>query len=89
MSEIVSIITPSYNSARYIAATIESIQNQTYPLWEMLIVDDGSLDETAAIVSEICDTRAGTELVSAQDPRDAVSNESHASKIIKMLENNV
>lgn len=53
MNPLVSIITPSYNSAKFIAETIQSVQNQTYPNWEMIIVDDGSSDETESVVLSI------------------------------------
>jgi len=53
MNALVSIITPSYNSAKFIAETIQSVQNQTYSNWEMIIVDDGSSDETENIVLSI------------------------------------
>lgn len=46
----VSIITPCYNSAQYIAQTIASVQQQTLTTWEMIVVDDGSTDDSAAIV---------------------------------------
>jgi teichuronic acid biosynthesis glycosyltransferase TuaG len=46
----VSVITPSYNSAKYIAETMESVLAQTYRNWEMLIVDDSSSDITCEIV---------------------------------------
>ena len=48
----VSIITPCYNGERFIAETIESVLGQTYANWEMLIVDDGSRDNTAQIAAE-------------------------------------
>ena len=50
MNDLVSIITPTYNSAKYIAETIESVQNQTYQNWQWIIIDDGSFDETEIIV---------------------------------------
>lgn len=47
--ELVSIITPSFNSEKFIAGTIQSVQNQTYLNWEMIIVDDCSTDKTVSI----------------------------------------
>ena len=49
---LVSIITPTYNCGKFIKETIESIQNQTYTNWEMVIVDDCSTDDTRKIVEE-------------------------------------
>lgn len=50
MSEQVSIIMPSYNTAEYISASIASVQEQTYTDWELIIVDDCSTDNTDEIV---------------------------------------
>jgi glycosyltransferase involved in cell wall biosynthesis len=50
MQVLVSIITPSYNSQKFIAETIRSVQGQTYENWEMIIVDDASSDSTELIV---------------------------------------
>ena len=52
MNDLVSIITPSYNTAKFIGITIESVQKQTYQNWEMIIVDDCSLDDTDNVVAE-------------------------------------
>jgi len=48
---LVSIITPSYNSEKFIAETIRSVQRQTYTNWELLVVDDCSTDDTQQIVA--------------------------------------
>lgn len=52
--KLVSIITPAYNAAGYIAATIESVRAQSYQNWEMLIVDDCSSDNTVQVVEKYC-----------------------------------
>lgn len=57
MNELVSIIMPSYNTASFISKTIESVLNQTYKNWELLIVDDCSTDDTDEIVSKYNDKR--------------------------------
>lgn len=54
---LVSIIMPSYNTAPYIEETIQSVLNQTYTNWELLIVDDCSTDNTDEILSKISDPR--------------------------------
>ena len=56
-SSKVSIIMPTYNRAGLIVETIESIRNQTYPNWELIIVDDGSDDNTEEIITQLKDER--------------------------------
>jgi glycosyltransferase involved in cell wall biosynthesis len=48
----VSIITPCYNTARFVGEAIESVQKQTYENWEHVIVDDGSTDRSADIIRQ-------------------------------------
>ncbi len=54
---VVSIILPTYNRAHLVAETIDSILNQTYTNWELIIVDDGSNDETETRIEKIKDDR--------------------------------
>jgi teichuronic acid biosynthesis glycosyltransferase TuaG len=49
---LISIITPAFNAETYLPETIESILNQTYKNWELLITDDASTDETEMIVRD-------------------------------------
>lgn len=55
MNNIVSIITPSYNSSEYIGETIESILAQTYQDWELLITDDCSTDNSRDVIKSYAD----------------------------------
>ena len=50
---MVSIIMPAYNAAKTIRDSIESIQAQTFKDWELIVIDDGSKDETANILQEM------------------------------------
>lgn len=49
---LVSIIMPTFNSERFLKETIESILNQTYTNWELLITDDGSTDNTIKLIKD-------------------------------------
>lgn len=49
---LVSVITPTYNAAKFIRNTIDSVKQQTYPHWELLLIDDCSTDETVQIIQE-------------------------------------
>lgn len=57
MNDLVSIIMPSYNTAEYIAASIESVIQQSYPHWELIIVDDCSTDNSVEVIRSFDDSR--------------------------------
>lgn len=50
MSGVVSIIVPVYNAEKFIAAAIESVLAQTYGQWELLLVEDGSSDNSVSVI---------------------------------------
>ena len=52
MSDLVTVITPMYNSGKYIEETLESVISQTYENWELFIIDDGSSDNCVELVSD-------------------------------------
>lgn len=54
---LVSIIMPSWNTERFIAETIQSVLDQTYTNWELIIVDDCSSDHTDEVVASFKDER--------------------------------
>ena len=48
---LVSVIMPSWNTGKFIAESIQSVINQTYSNWELIIVDDCSNDNTDSVLS--------------------------------------
>jgi len=53
----ISVLTPTYNDSKYVAAAIESAMIQTYQDWELIIVDDGSTDDTPRVIRQFSDNR--------------------------------
>lgn len=54
---LISVVTPAFNHGRYIGQSIQSLLDQTYTTWELVVVDDGSTDNTAAVVQSFKDPR--------------------------------
>jgi glycosyltransferase involved in cell wall biosynthesis len=52
MSPLLSVIIPCYNNGKYLVEMIDSFRHQTSPDWEMIIVDDGSTDDTPQVVRD-------------------------------------
>lgn len=52
MNPLISIIVPVYNTEKYIDETIRSVVDQTYQHWELVLVDDGSTDQSNRIIEK-------------------------------------
>jgi glycosyltransferase involved in cell wall biosynthesis len=50
---MVSVILPAYNAAASLTAAVESIRNQTFTDWELILIDDGSTDQTFAVAQQL------------------------------------
>lgn len=47
---LVSIVTPVYNAERFVGETIQSVLNQTYPHWELILVNDCTPDNSVEVI---------------------------------------
>ena len=54
--ELVSVIIPCYNAAKFIRNTIISVLNQTYNKIEIIVIDDGSTDNTMHVIEDFIKT---------------------------------
>lgn len=52
MSELVSVIVPVYNAEKFIREAMDSVRAQTYESWELLLVEDGSSDGSADVITD-------------------------------------
>lgn len=64
---MISLIIPMYNSEKTIANTLQSVINQTVTFTEVIVVDNGSSDQSANIVSEICKQHPNIHLFTCQE----------------------
>jgi glycosyltransferase involved in cell wall biosynthesis len=59
----ISVIMPSYNHERFVVDAVKSVQRQTVSDWELIVVDDGSSDDSARLLNEICDPKVRVTLL--------------------------
>lgn len=74
---MVSIIMPAYNAERTIKESIQSVLNQTYTNWELLVIDDGSADSTGELVREVAARDRRVKLINNQANLGVVATRNH------------
>lgn len=77
---LVSIVMPAYKAERTVADSIRSVQAQTYPEWEILVVDDGSPDKTAHVVSELAERDSRIRLLRQSNSGPAMARQKALSE---------
>lgn len=78
MAPLVSVIMPSYNSERYIAEAIQSVQTQTLSDWELLVSDDCSTDSTREIVADVAEVDSRVHLLPLKENSGAAAARNHS-----------
>ncbi|HKX87470.1 MAG TPA: glycosyltransferase family 2 protein [Flavobacterium sp.] len=83
MNDLVSIITPTFNSEKFISATIQSVLKQSYPNWEMIIVDDCSTDKTVEIIQNLMEEDTRIHLIKLNRNSGASKARNEAIKLVQ------
>jgi len=78
---LVSIITPLFNAEKYIAQTLESVQQQSYENWEHIIVNDASEDTSEEIVRNFAEKHPRVQLISLHENKGAAYCRNHATEL--------
>ncbi len=82
----VTVIIPSYNHARYISTAIDSVLTQTYNNIDLIVVDDGSTDESHAVLREYDQTPNMTTIINTENRgQSAAINQYSPRKIHSIL----
>ena len=70
---LVSVIIPAYNHEKFIGAAVDSVLNQTIDDLELIVIDDGSIDQTGKIVQDYTDTRLSYYYQENQDAYNTIN----------------
>jgi glycosyltransferase involved in cell wall biosynthesis len=81
--KLVSIITPSYNSEKFISETINSIINQTFTDWELIITDDYSSDNSIGVIESFIKKDDRIRLYTLKSNQGAGAARNHSIKMAK------
>jgi len=83
LNNLVSIVTPSFNSSQFIIRAIESVLSQTYKEWELIIVDDGSEDNSVESIENFIKNKDQIYLIKLNKNIGAANARNEALKVAK------
>jgi teichuronic acid biosynthesis glycosyltransferase TuaG len=72
-NELISIIMPAHNAAKFIGDSINSVLKQSYSNWELLIINDGSTDNTLSIAKEYAETDSRIRVITQANQKQGVA----------------
>lgn len=75
MKDLISVIIPVYNAEKYIEVCMESVLKQTYPLYEVIMVDDGSSDRSGEICDNFCSQYENVRVIHQENQGAAIARE--------------
>ena len=83
MDQLVSIVTPIFNNEKVIEETIQSVLNQTYTNWELILVNDASSDNSSNLVKKFVEQDKRIKYYEFSDNKGAAEARNHGSKMAK------
>ena len=91
-SPFFSIVVPAYNAGHFVEATLDSLLNQTFDSYEVVVVDDGSTDDTLARLRPYADrvtiirqANQGTFVILGRDDAGGIREESQVAKRVRVV----
>ena len=82
-SALVTIVTPLYNSINYIEESVQSVVNQTYENWEMILVDDCSSDGSLELINKIAKIEKRLKIIQNKENQGSGISRNKAIKLAK------
>src|SRR5579862_3871449 len=77
----ISVVIPAYNASAFLKETLDSVLAQSFPAWELIVVDDGSTDDTAKIVEYYAQRDKRVKLIRQQNVGTAKARNTGAAAI--------
>ena len=82
-AQLVSVVIPTRNRATRLAAAVASVERQTWPSWELIVVDDGSVDDTPDVLASIAERNERVRVVRHDESQGGSAARNHGIDIAR------